>query len=79
MRLTSTMGLSTLAQVRIVAWKRSYPPFAHRGLSAASAYENLEWINRLVAYTASIAEEKPNIKLIGELCHPYPGLICSHG
>jgi len=33
--------------------------------SAASAYENLEWINLLVSYIASIAEEKPYIKLIG--------------
>ncbi|KAH8103318.1 class I glutamine amidotransferase-like protein [Cristinia sonorae] len=33
--------------------------------SAASAYENLEWINLLVAYIASVAEEKPHIKLIG--------------
>ncbi|THH23061.1 hypothetical protein EUX98_g8117 [Antrodiella citrinella] len=33
--------------------------------SAASAYENLQWINLLVAYIASVAEEKPHIKLIG--------------
>ncbi|KAF9524926.1 class I glutamine amidotransferase-like protein [Crepidotus variabilis] len=33
--------------------------------SAASAYENLEWINILVDYVARIAESKPNIKLIG--------------
>ncbi|EKM53291.1 uncharacterized protein PHACADRAFT_259553 [Phanerochaete carnosa HHB-10118-sp] len=33
--------------------------------SAASAYENLEWINQLVAYIASVAETKPNVKLIG--------------
>ncbi|KAJ3558428.1 hypothetical protein NM688_g930 [Phlebia brevispora] len=33
--------------------------------SAASAYENLEWINKLVAFTASVAETKPNVKLIG--------------
>lgn len=32
---------------------------------AASAYENLEWINELVKYTAFIAKEKPHIKLIG--------------
>ena len=42
---------------------------ACRGLifltSAASAYENLEWINKLVAYLASVAEEKPNVKLLG--------------
>ncbi|KAI0087198.1 class I glutamine amidotransferase-like protein [Irpex rosettiformis] len=33
--------------------------------SAASAYENVEWINKLVEYTAKIAGEKPHIKLIG--------------
>ncbi|KAI0343866.1 class I glutamine amidotransferase-like protein [Trametopsis cervina] len=33
--------------------------------SAASAYENLEWINKLVEYTAYLAKEKPHIKLIG--------------
>ncbi|GJE98213.1 class I glutamine amidotransferase-like protein [Phanerochaete sordida] len=33
--------------------------------SAASAYENFEWINRLVAYVASVAETKPNVKIIG--------------
>ncbi|CAL1711069.1 unnamed protein product [Somion occarium] len=33
--------------------------------SAASAYENLDWINLLVSYIASIAEEKPQIKLLG--------------
>lgn len=35
--------------------------------SASSAYENIEWINKLVAYTANIAETKPHVKLIGEL------------
>ena len=34
---------------------------------AASAYENLEWINKLVAYIASVIEEKPQIKIIGAL------------
>jgi len=33
--------------------------------SAASAYDNLEWINTLVAYIASVAEDKPHIKLLG--------------
>ncbi|KAH9950737.1 class I glutamine amidotransferase-like protein [Amylocystis lapponica] len=33
--------------------------------SAASAYENLEWINRLVSYVASVAQDKPLVKLIG--------------
>ena len=34
--------------------------------AAASAYEDVEWINTLVAYIASIAEKKPHIKLLGE-------------
>ncbi|CCM04362.1 uncharacterized protein FIBRA_06534 [Fibroporia radiculosa] len=33
--------------------------------SAASAYENLEWINRLVSYVREIANEKPHIRVIG--------------
>ncbi|KAF8960621.1 class I glutamine amidotransferase-like protein [Flammula alnicola] len=33
--------------------------------SAASAYENIEWINKLVAYIARVAETKPHIKIIG--------------
>jgi len=33
--------------------------------SAASAYENLEWINKLVSYVASVAKEHPKVKLIG--------------
>jgi len=33
--------------------------------SAASAYENIEWINKLVDFVALVAENKPRIKLIG--------------
>ncbi|TBU23564.1 class I glutamine amidotransferase-like protein [Dichomitus squalens] len=33
--------------------------------SAASAYENLTWINRLIDYVKYLAEEKPKIRLIG--------------
>ncbi|KAI8970562.1 class I glutamine amidotransferase-like protein [Trametes punicea] len=33
--------------------------------SAASAYENLEWINRLIDYVRFLAKEKPHIRLIG--------------
>ncbi|OCH88016.1 class I glutamine amidotransferase-like protein [Obba rivulosa] len=33
--------------------------------SAASAYENLEWINKLIDYVAKVANEKSHIKLIG--------------
>ncbi|KAI0686455.1 class I glutamine amidotransferase-like protein [Cytidiella melzeri] len=33
--------------------------------SAASAYENLDWINKLVDYTAYVVKEKAHIKLIG--------------
>jgi len=33
--------------------------------SAASAYEDIEWINNLVAYIAHIAQTKPHIKIIG--------------
>ncbi|PSR78424.1 hypothetical protein PHLCEN_2v7415 [Hermanssonia centrifuga] len=45
--------------------------------SAASAYENLEWINQLVAYIASLAEEKPHIKLIGTSTSPSHQPICA--
>ncbi|KAH9896838.1 class I glutamine amidotransferase-like protein [Cubamyces lactineus] len=33
--------------------------------SAASAYENLEWINKLVDYVRFLSKEKPQIRLIG--------------
>ncbi|KAJ8487782.1 hypothetical protein ONZ51_g3971 [Trametes cubensis] len=33
--------------------------------SAASAYENLEWINKLVDYVRFLTKEKPQIRLIG--------------
>ncbi|KAF9465868.1 class I glutamine amidotransferase-like protein [Collybia nuda] len=33
--------------------------------SAASAYENVEWINKLVAFIARIANDLPQIKIIG--------------
>ncbi|KIK01199.1 hypothetical protein K443DRAFT_99142 [Laccaria amethystina LaAM-08-1] len=33
--------------------------------SAASAYENVEWVNKLIAYIRHIAESKPHVKLIG--------------
>ncbi|TFK37013.1 class I glutamine amidotransferase-like protein [Crucibulum laeve] len=33
--------------------------------SAASAYENVEWINRLTAFVKHVADEKPHVKLIG--------------
>jgi len=32
---------------------------------AASAYENIEWVNKLVGYIARVAETKPHVKLIG--------------
>lgn len=33
--------------------------------TAASAYENVEWINKLTAYVADIAKTKPHIKIFG--------------
>jgi GMP synthase-like glutamine amidotransferase len=33
--------------------------------TAASAYENVEWINRLVAYVADLAKSKPKVKIFG--------------
>ncbi|KAF9004613.1 class I glutamine amidotransferase-like protein [Cyathus striatus] len=42
----------------------SYHTVLYTG-SAASAYENIEWINKLVAFTKHVAENKPNVKLIG--------------
>ena len=32
---------------------------------AASAYENVEWINHLVEYVRTVAESKPNVRLFG--------------
>ncbi|KIM43592.1 hypothetical protein M413DRAFT_443508 [Hebeloma cylindrosporum] len=37
----------------------------HTAASAASAHENIEWINNLVAYIARVAQTKPHIKIIG--------------
>jgi len=33
--------------------------------SAASAYEDVEWINKLVGYTANLARSRPDVKLFG--------------
>ncbi|EGN94380.1 hypothetical protein SERLA73DRAFT_188231 [Serpula lacrymans var. lacrymans S7.3] len=33
--------------------------------SAASAYQNLEWINKLIAYVKRLVEEKPEVKIFG--------------
>ncbi|KAF8154701.1 class I glutamine amidotransferase-like protein [Crassisporium funariophilum] len=33
--------------------------------SAASAYENIEWTNKLVGYISRVADTKPHVKLIG--------------
>ncbi|KAF8837399.1 class I glutamine amidotransferase-like protein [Paxillus ammoniavirescens] len=54
-----------------VVTEMAYPPEeeGYDGLlisgSAASAYENFEWINKLVAYVKRIAEEKPKMKIFG--------------
>ena len=36
-----------------------------RLIAAASAYEDVEWINRLVMYTSNLAQAKPEVKLFG--------------
>ncbi|KAJ6466935.1 class I glutamine amidotransferase-like protein [Mycena sanguinolenta] len=33
--------------------------------SKANAYEDIEWINKLVEYTARVATEKPNLRIVG--------------
>ncbi|KIJ58062.1 hypothetical protein HYDPIDRAFT_103337 [Hydnomerulius pinastri MD-312] len=54
-----------------VVTEMAYPPdeTEYDGLllsgSAASAYENVEWINKLVAYVKRISEEKPQMKIFG--------------
>ncbi|KAF9223199.1 class I glutamine amidotransferase-like protein [Gyrodon lividus] len=54
-----------------VVTEMAYPPDAEEYAcllisgSAFSAYENIEWINRLVAYVKRIAEEKPKMKIFG--------------
>lgn len=32
---------------------------------AASAYENVDWINRLVTYIGLVAKTKPKVKIFG--------------
>ena len=34
-------------------------------LTAAAAYKDAEWVDRLVPFTARIARDKPQIKLVG--------------
>ena len=47
----------------------------------SSAYDNIEWINNLVAYIARVAQAKPSIKIIGRralglsACHPDHALV----
>ncbi|KAF9234197.1 class I glutamine amidotransferase-like protein [Melanogaster broomeanus] len=54
-----------------VVTEMAYPPDEEEydGLlltgSAASAYEDIEWINKLVAYVQRIAAEKPKMKIFG--------------
>ncbi|TFK65993.1 class I glutamine amidotransferase-like protein [Pluteus cervinus] len=56
-----------------VVHKMEYPPAdktdEYTGIiltgSVASAYQELEWINKLVAYMAVIIETKPEIRIIG--------------
>ncbi|EIN05524.1 class I glutamine amidotransferase-like protein [Punctularia strigosozonata HHB-11173 SS5] len=54
-----------------VVKEMSYPPpdEEYGGVvltgSAASAYENVEWINGLVAYMAELIETKPQVKIFG--------------
>jgi len=54
-----------------VVKKMEYPPIGaeYDGIlltgSAASAYEDVEWINKLVEYTSNIAQSKPDVKLFG--------------
>jgi len=42
----------------------SYDGIMYTG-SAASAYNDVEWINKLVKFTARVANDKPHIKIIG--------------
>ena len=37
----------------------------HTFLVAASAYEDHEWIKRLVSWVATLTEQRPLIKIIG--------------
>ncbi|KAF4566302.1 hypothetical protein EYR36_011720 [Pleurotus pulmonarius] len=43
---------------------KEYDAFLITG-SAASAYENLEWINKLIAFVASIPDKYPKAKIFG--------------
>ncbi|KAJ8514362.1 hypothetical protein ONZ45_g8079 [Pleurotus djamor] len=43
---------------------KPYDAFLITG-SAASAYEDIEWINKLVAYVASLPSKRPNAKIFG--------------
>jgi hypothetical protein len=42
---------------------------------AASAYEDVEWINKLVAWVADVATNRPRTKIIGLSCPLNPPYI----
>ncbi|KAI0746716.1 class I glutamine amidotransferase-like protein [Daedaleopsis nitida] len=46
--------------------------------SAASAYENLEWINRLIEYVRYLSTEKPAIRIFG-ICFGHQIVACALG
>ena len=54
-----------------------YAPLSQTAIShlivAASAYEDVEWINKLVSWIANVVSTKPQIKIIGEYsaCIPF--------
>lgn len=40
-------------------------PSVRRLITAASAYEDVEWINKLVGYVTNLARSRPEVKLFG--------------
>lgn len=65
---TITTVLLSLDPVSKMTWVYAiYSPSS----TAASAYENVEWINKLVSYVTRIATSRPDIKIIGTLRLPH--------
>lgn len=51
----------------------SFGPPGRRRITAASAYQDVEWINKLVGYTSNLAQSKPGVKIFGASHHELIG------
>lgn len=62
---TTTLACCSLDLVHLSHIHFVSLPLIPKTVTASSAYDDIEWINKLVDYVKRIAETKPHIKLIG--------------